>query len=183
VSPHPPEAAIEYTRGSEPVIGASGAHRRWRQGLVVAGVLGAFLLIVATFTTVIEIRVSGSRMPSGVDADLSGWDRHSISLILIALVAFVMLAGAAQDAWPAMAAVAALGLVALLITVLGDAPDIHETGEVGKVFESAVAGAGTGFYLETLGGALLLVAGGGLLMLRDWWAPGAAAAVDDGDAE
>jgi hypothetical protein len=76
--------------------------------------------------------------------------------------AAAMVAGALRGALPAMVALAVLGLVALLIAVIGDVPDLNETGFIGEVYEDAAAGPQAGFYLETLGGVLLL-AGGGLL--------------------
>jgi hypothetical protein len=62
-----------------------------------------------------------------------------------------------------MAALAVLGLVALLIAIVGDVPDLNETGFIGQVYEDAAAGPKGGFYLETLG-AVLLLAGGGLML-------------------
>lgn len=123
-------------------------------------------LAVATFTPIIEISVGGEgRIASDVDRSLSGLDRHSIALLLIAGLAGALHVGALRGSRPAMLAVAGLGAVALAIAVLSDVPDLDRTGQVGELYEEASASAGTGFYLETLGGALLLVAGGGLLML------------------
>jgi hypothetical protein len=135
--------------------------------LFAAGIIGAVLLVVATFTTVIEIKGSSGAGGSVFDANLSGYDRHSIALVLLAAFSVALLLLAPTDAWPTMAALAACGAVTLGIVLLGDARHIHDTGEVGRLFDRAVAGAGTGFYLESLGGALVLLAGGGLLLLRN----------------
>jgi hypothetical protein len=70
-----------------------------------------------------------------------------------------------------MAALAALGLVALLIALVGDVPDLDETGFIGQVYEDAAAGAKAGFYLETLGAVLLLVSGGLMFALPATSAP------------
>jgi hypothetical protein len=149
-----------------------GAGRRFplhivlRAALAVAGLAGAVLLVVATFSTVIEIKVVTTReIAANVDTRLSGEERHGVALIVIAGFALLMLAGALRGAKPAMLALAALGITALIITVGGDAPDIDDTGLVGQLYDSASAGPEIGFYLETLGAALLLIAGGGLLVL------------------
>ncbi|MDQ4041806.1 MAG: hypothetical protein M3141_08655 [Actinomycetota bacterium] len=132
----------------------------------MAGLAGAALLVAATFATIIEIEVVTTReVAANVDTQLSGEERHGVALIVIAAAAVLMLLGALRGAKPAMLALAALGITALIITVGGDAPDLDDTGLIGELYDSASAGPGTGFYLETLGAALLLVAGGGLLVL------------------
>ena len=71
--------------------------------------------------------------------------------------------GQRDDAGDVGGAEVELGAVALLIALVGDVPDLDETGFIGQVYEDAAAGAKAGFYLETLGGVLLLVSG--VLML------------------
>jgi hypothetical protein len=141
-----------------------------RYALLAAAAAGVICLLLATFATVIEIKVGTTTKLAGRDTHLSGWDRHGPALLLIALFAAAMIAGALRGARPAMTALAALGLVALLIAVIGDVPDLNATGSIGEVYEDAVAGPKAGFYLETLGAVLLLV-GGGLLA----WLPAASA--------
>jgi hypothetical protein len=70
-----------------------------------------------------------------------------------------------------MGALAVLGLAALLIAVVGDVPDLNETGFIGQVYEDAAAGPKGGFYLETLGAILLLASGGLMLALPAASAP------------
>ena len=136
--------------------------RALRIGLSAAAAAGAVCLVLATFTTVIEIKVGTTTRLPGRDTHLSGWDRHGPALLVVAAFAAAMVAGALRGARPAMVALAVLGLAALLIAVIGDVPDLDETGFIGEVYEDAAAGPSAGFYLETLGGVLLL-AGGGLL--------------------
>jgi hypothetical protein len=136
--------------------------RAVRIGLSAAAAAGAICLVLATFTTVIEIKVGTTTRVPGRDTHLSGWDRHGPALLVVAVFAAAMVAGALRGARPAMVALAVLGLVALVISVVGDVPDLNETGFIGEVYEDAAAGPEAGFYLETLGG-LLLLAGGGLL--------------------
>jgi hypothetical protein len=83
----------------------------------------------------------------------------------------VLIAAALRGARPAMAALAALGLAALLIAVIGDVPDLEQTGFIGEVYEDAAAGPAAGFYLETLGAVLLLVGGGLMVALPAASAP------------
>ena len=136
--------------------------RALRIGLSAVAAAGVVCLVLAAFTTVIEIKVGTTTKLPGRDTHLSGWDRHGPALLIVAAFAAVMVAGALRGARPAMVALAVLGLVALLIAVVGDVPDLDETGFIGEVYEDAAAGPSAGFYLETLGGVLLL-AGGGLL--------------------
>jgi hypothetical protein len=134
-----------------------------RAGLAAGAALGALCLVAATFATIIEIKVGASSRLVDRDAQLSGWDRHGPALLVIALFAVPMIAGALRGAWPAMLSLAALGLAALLVAVVGDVPDLDETGFIGQVYADAAAGPGAGFYLETLGGVLLLACGGLML--------------------
>ena len=136
--------------------------RALRIGLSTAVAAGVVCLVLATFTTVIEIKVGTTSRVPGRDTHLSGWDRHGPALLIIAAFAAAMLAGALRGARPAMIALAVLGLVTLGIAIIGDVPDLNETGFIGEVYEDAAAGPSAGFYLETLGGVLLL-AGGGLM--------------------
>ena len=139
--------------------------RALRIALAIAAVVGSVCLLVATFSTIIEITVGTTSKIADRDTELSGWDRHSVSLVLIGLFGLVMTAGALRGARPAMAAVAVAGIVALLIALIGDLPDVHKTGVIGQLYDNARANPKLGYYLETLGGALLLLAGGGLLLL------------------
>jgi hydrogenase maturation factor HypE len=79
-----------------------------------------------------------------------------------------MLAGAyGRGARPAMAAVAVCGAAALVVALGSDLPHLDDTGQVGRLYDDASAGAAAGFWLEVAGGVLLLGAGlGGLLLAR-----------------
>jgi hypothetical protein len=140
--------------------------RALRIGLCVVAAAGVVCLVLATFTTVIEIKVGTTSRIPGRDTHLSGWDRHGPALLIIAAFAVAMLAGALRGARPAMIALAVLGLVTLGIAAIGDVPDLNETGFIGEVYEDAAAGPSAGFYLETLGGVLLL-AGGALMAVLE----------------
>ena len=142
-----------------------------RLGLLAAAAAGVICLLLATFATVIEIKVGTTTKIPDHDTHLSGWDRHGPALLLIALFAAAMIVGAVRGARPAMAALAVLGLAALLIAVIGDVPDLNETGFIGQVYEDAAAGPKGGFYLETLGAVLLLASGGLMLALPSAGAP------------
>src|SRR3954451_7131829 len=131
-----------------------------RLGLLAAASAGVICLLLATFATVIEIKVGTTTKIPYHDTHLSGWDRHGPALLIIALFAAAMIVGAVRGARPAMAALAVLGLAALLIAIVGDVPDLNETGFIGQVYEDAAAGPKSGFYLETLGGVMLLARGG-----------------------
>lgn len=134
--------------------------------LALIAVTGASLLVLSTFTTVVEIRVLTTSDLAGQDTHISGGELHGVTLILVALLSLVMLAGALRDLRPAMIALAATGLVALGLVAGLDVPELDNAGPVGQLYEDVSAGASTGFYGETLGAVLLVVAGGSLLSLR-----------------
>jgi hypothetical protein len=136
-----------------------------RSGLALVGSAGAFLLLSATFATIIQITVGTSTAAAGTDTSHTGWDRHGPALILLALLAVWLLGPALRGSRAAMAGVAAAGVAALAIALIWDRPHVHDTGSVGDVYAEAHADPASGYYLETLGGALLLVAGGTLLVL------------------
>jgi hypothetical protein len=133
-------------------------------GSVLAGLglAGGILAIVATFSTVIKIQVL-----TVVPKTFSGYERHSVALLLLGAFGIVMAIGAARGARPAMLALAATGVVVLLISLLQDLPHIHDTGvwNLASDYEDAEATPGSGFWLETLAGVAMLVSGGCLLML------------------
>lgn len=131
-----------------------------------AGGLGAVLLVLATRAAIIQISIGTTQSTaSGIDTSLSGADRHGPALVVIAAFALVMLAAALRGARPAMVALAIAGIVVLGIAIVSDARHIDDIGDVRQLYTGAVSGTGSGFYYETLGGALLLVCGGGLLVL------------------
>lgn len=172
-----PEAARNHSRSRLVSRAAPGLVAGVRAALAVAGAAGVLLVVAATFATVIEITVAGNaNITADIDRTASGWDRHNVALLLLAGFALVMLVGSLRGGRPAMFALATCGLAVLLIAVIGDAPDLDKTGPIGELYEDARAEAGSGFYFETLGGALLLIAGVGLLVLGAGGGAGAARA-------
>jgi hypothetical protein len=116
-----------------------------RAVLAVAGLAGALLLMVATFTTIIEITVGTTGRGLDFDAAQSGGDRHGPALIVLALLALWLLAAALRGARIAMTGLALTGLVALAIAVHWDRSHVHDTGSVGEVYTEATANPGTGY--------------------------------------
>jgi hypothetical protein len=165
MSAAPREAKGHDSRKALALPAGIGTIRAFRIALAIAALAGAICLLAATFSTVIEITVGTTSKIADRDTELSGYDRHSVALIVIALFALVMTAGALRGARPAMVALAVAGVVVLLIALIGDLPDVHKTGVIGQLYDNARANPRSGYYLETLGGALLLMAGGGLLLL------------------
>jgi hypothetical protein len=165
MSAAPREAQGQDSRKTLGLRAGFGTARAIRIALVAASVVGGLCLVIATFSTIIEITVGTTSKIADRDTHLSGWDRHSFALLLIGGFALVMTVGAWRGARPAMAAIAVAGVAALLIALLGDLPDVHKTGVIGELYDNARANPKTGYYLETLGGVLLLLGGGGLLLL------------------
>jgi len=176
MSPTPPEASTEYSRGVGPESGASMHRSREvpgaRPGLIstavlAGGVLGALVLVVSEFTTLYSVYVSSSVMP--VSSQTTG-SHNSYALVPIAVLAAVFaVAFWRYGSRPALLGVGALGLIALLIALIGDLPDAHASGLVGSPtshYQQASASPSAGLYLETLGAVLLIISCGcGVLLL------------------
>ncbi len=152
------------SKGFAPGRSSSPAVAALRAALAAAGLAGALLLIVATFTPIIKITVETTTSGVDLDSAQSGWDRHGPALIVLALLALWLLTTALRGTRIAMTGLALAGLVALAIAVHWDRPHVHETGSVGEVYTEATAQPGTGYYLETLGGLLLLLSGSAMLV-------------------
>jgi hypothetical protein len=159
------------SKGPNAARASSGVVLTVRLVLAVLGVAGAVLLLVASFATVIEITVGTTS--KGVDADTaqSGWDRHGPALILLGLLALWLLALGLRGSRTALVGLVLAGVASLAIAWAWDRPHVHDTGSVGDVYADATADPGTGYYLETLGGALLLLTGGSLLVFGRTPAP------------
>jgi hypothetical protein len=135
-----------------------------RAALAATALVGALLLVAATFSTIIEITVGTTSHLADIDTQLSGADRHGPALVLLAAFAVVMIAGALRGARPAMAALVVCGIAALLISLVGDLPHVNDAGPVGALYSEARAAPRFGYYAETLGGVLLVIAGGVMLL-------------------
>ncbi|MCW3048358.1 MAG: hypothetical protein JWO74_2642 [Solirubrobacterales bacterium] len=135
-----------------------------RAALAATALVGALLLVVATFSTIIQITVGTTSRLANLDTELSGADRHGPALVLLAAFAVAMTAGALRGARPAMAALVVCGIAGLLISLVGDLPHLNDTGQVGVLYSDARAAPRVGYYAETLGGILLVIAGGVMLL-------------------
>jgi hypothetical protein len=167
MSAAPREAQGQDSRKTLGLRAGLGTARAIRIALLVAAVAGGVCLVVATFSTIIQITVGTTSKIADRDTHLSGWDRHSFALLLIGGFALVMTVGAWRGARPAMAAIAVAGIAALLIALLGDLPDVHKTGVIGQRFAEAEAKPGVGFYLEIVGSGLVVLAGVVRLLRRE----------------
>lgn len=151
------------SKGPNAARASGGVLLTLRLVLAVLGLAGAVLLVVASFSTVIEITVGTTSKVVDTDTAQSGWDRHGPALVLLGLLALWLLFAGLRGARIALTGLAVVGVAALAIAWAWDRPHVHDTGSVGDVYAEASADPGTGYYLETLGGALLLLAGGSLL--------------------
>jgi formate-dependent nitrite reductase membrane component NrfD len=134
-------------------------------GVLIVGLAGVILTIVADFATLRSVKVVTASC-SDLAGDsrgaciTHGHEEHSYALVLLGLAAGVMLWGAvAGRSRPAAAALALLGAAVLAIALVTDVPDIHKTGVIGERYDEASASAGIGLWLELAGGALLLLSG------------------------
>lgn len=167
-----PGATENYSNRSVAPAGARRTSKGTGHGLLAlrvilgaAGLLGVLLLVVSTFSTVVQIKVLTTTEVDGKDLTVSGSDLHSVSLIVVAAFAVPMLVGAVRGARPAMIALAASGLLGLALIAGLDVPELDSTGQISQFYEDVSADAARGFYLETLGAVLLLLVGGLMLIL------------------
>jgi hypothetical protein len=164
---------------SAAALAAGVAERVRRAGLagvlvLLLGAAGGVVLFVAELSTLYEIEVQEASCedfatPDDRDECLTkGVEQHSGALIVLGLLALPMaLAAGAARSRPAAFALLAIGAVVLGIALLGDLPDVDETGQIGITFEEAKAEYRTGLVLEFVGAALCLAAGAlGLLAGR-----------------
>jgi hypothetical protein len=176
-----PEADVEYSRATvaseglsgrldgvsaAPAKGRSAAPSNDRAGVPLyaarmLAVAAAIALLVAEPLALIRVQTAaGHRVVLTVTAG----SHHSYALIPIALLALVLawaLGRPPADRAAALALVG-LGLAVLGIALLGDLPEIHRTGLIGRAatgLHDARTVAGAGLYIETLGAILLLAAG------------------------
>jgi len=151
-----------------------------RYGLLVPALAGSVLLVVAEFSALYEIRIITVTAET-----VRGGSHHGYALLVIALASLLMAFGAVVGrSRPAAAALLVLALAAAVVTLAIDLPDLDETGPYGRDYERAVASAGPGFYLETLGTALLLVSAVAIALFgpRPERAPGERGRARDADA-
>jgi hypothetical protein len=159
--------AADDSRGGAASRAVSDVSPALRGVVLAAGLTGAILLIVADLSTLIEVKAV-----TAVIDRIPGHQQHSYAMLILGLFALVVTALILRGGGrPAMLALTLIGLIAGGVAVIGDLPDVHETGLIGREFESASASPKAGFYLETLGAALLIFGGGGALILS---APGRA---------
>jgi hypothetical protein len=156
---------------SAAALAAGVAERIGRAGLVgvlvlLLGVSGGVVLIVAELSTLYEVEVITASCEDFATPDVrddcvtTGTEQHSGALILLGLLAVLMaLAAGAARSRPAAAALLAIGAVVLAIAILGDLPDVDETGQIGVTFEEAKAVSGPGLVLEFVGAGLCVAAG------------------------
>ena len=173
-----PEAKSEYSRGlkasnqgnPEPEKARSGplagGSRSIKGALLIGGMTGSVLLLVAEFTPLFTIHTSSSQ--AAIKTVQTG-SHDSYALVPIAILAVLL----TFEVWRsgsrlALVATGVLGVVSLLIALLADLPDARATGLVGSLatgLKVASASPGAGLYLETLGAVVLLItAAAGLLL-------------------
>jgi hypothetical protein len=134
--------------------------------VLVLGLAGAVLLVVAELSSVVTINVDMGTCPELADpdvrdaCDVSGFEQHGGALILLGVVGAVMTLGAARGgSRPAALALLVIAAIVLAFALLRDLPKAGETGLVGIRYEQAEAMAGLGLYLEIVGAVALAVAG------------------------
>ena len=154
-----PEATNDYTTGTRRSRAPSERPGRTRLALVGLAFLCSILLVISTFLTLFEITTGAATLRT-----YSGYDHHSIAMLLLGLAVVPMALGTLRGARPAMAALAAIGAVVLLVALTVDLPAALDEGVLAVTYEGASASPGIGFYVETFAGVALVLAGGLLLL-------------------
>jgi hypothetical protein len=155
---------------------ARGATASGPVGLAVLGLglAACTVLIAAELSPVVTVEIlTGGSCEILADEELreqcnqKGASRHSWALGLLGILALLMAwaAGVARSRAAAVALVMT-GVAVLAIVLIGDLPELNETGEIGLRFDEAEAEPASGFYLSLLGGVLAL-GGGVLALVRD----------------
>jgi hypothetical protein len=168
----PPEANTEYSRGDVVSEGPDAARggagsavsqgsgegsQRLATGLFAVAMLGALLLLVAEFTTLFTVHVSGVAKPLRT---VSGGSHHSYAMALIAacatILAFAVWRAASR---PALLGLGLVGIAALLIALLGDLSDATASGLIltSSHYVEAKSTPSAGFFIEMLGALLLVI--------------------------
>lgn len=144
--------------------------------VTVAGLIAGLLLVVTEFTTIASVDVASGSCEVINDSDraladrcsLSGFERHGGAFILLGLMTGAMAWGAGVGrSRPAAVALLAIGGLVLVLSLFLDLPQTSKTGAIGRNFEGATAGAGTGLYLELIAGGLAAWAGVARLVRRE----------------
>lgn len=158
------EATNDYSTGSRPsrggFRGAMEGSPAGRLALALLATAGIVMLLISGFLTLITIETGAATLDKR-----SGFEQHSITMLLLGLAAVPMLLGSLRGAKPAMVALAAIGIVVLVVALTVDLPNALDEGLYGERYEGAEASPAAGFFVETLGGVLLLLTGGLLLLV------------------
>ena len=155
-----PEATAEDSRGTRASRPRPERPSAAVLALVGTSLVAALMLVVSTFLNLYTVGTGVTTL-----REYSGWDHHSVAMLLLGLAAVPMALGALRGARPAMYALAALGVVVLVVAFTVDLPAALDEGLLAVSYEGAEAKPAAGFYVESLAGAMLLAAGGLLVML------------------
>src|SRR5947209_1307909 len=169
--------AKDASRGSATRPGAAGGLARASAGdptrdlrpgeLVFLGLAlaAASALFASYFSTVVYVTtktascVDLATPAHAADCAKTGSDQHSIAFLLLGVAVLALaLLFALRGVRLAALAIAALGVVALLIALIGDVPQTGRSGVLAGDFTAGTAHAGSGLWLELIGGALAIVA-------------------------
>lgn len=159
------DASRKGTDRLRALTGGRAGSTALRTGVVAVGLAACGLLVAGELSPVYEIQVNGLACePAEPElAELcapTGAERHTFALLVLAVLGALMSVGAGlRRSAPAAGALTAVGVAALAIVLIGDAPDVNETGVLGLRFDQAEAEPASGFWLSLVGGALALLAG------------------------
>lgn len=135
--------------------------------VLALGIGAAIAMVIADLSPVYTVTLTGSSCQAAVPTpelqaacDPTAGARHSHALIVLAIAAAIMAFAAGPGrSLPATFALLALGAAVLAIALIGDLPDVDETGILAGSYSGATASPASGFFLELVGGVLALGAG------------------------
>ena len=154
-----PEATEEHSSRSRGSRGRSARVSNGTLALVALALIGALMTAISSFLDILKVTTGQTTL----DAQ-TGFDQHSVAMLLLGVAAVPMALGVLRGARPAMVALALIGAVIVIVAFTVDLPDALDEGLYGERYESAQAKPAAGFYVETVGGMLLVLSGGLALM-------------------
>ena len=176
-----PEADADGSRGMGLRLGEfRAAIGRTPRPLLIVSALGAaaaLSIVIAQFLPIASIDLSSQAPCNEISnpdlrgkCSLSGFEKHSVGLVMIAAAVLLMAIGAGVGrSRPAAIALVALGVLAIVLAMLVDFPETRRDGLIRDFagYEAEDAKTGAGFYLELLGAALAMAAGALRLTRRE----------------
>src|SRR4051812_3854656 len=118
-----PEATEEHSSRSGASRTPSGRPSGGTLALVAVALIGALLTALSSFLDILQVTNGQTTLFSQ-----SGFDKHSVAMLLLGAAAVPMAFGVLRGARPAMVALALIGAVIVIVAFTVDLPDALDEG-------------------------------------------------------